>query len=121
MKLNGKYTDATVIAEEVDNYCLEQIQELINHEAFTEPVKIMPDAHAGAGAVIGFTMPVGDKIIPNTIGVDIGCGVDAINIGSEIPNDLRELDETIRDVVPFGLMFTTIQTLILRVLRHGCL
>ena len=62
--------------DDVEIGCVEQIDEFINHPAFTKPVVIMPDCHKGMGCVIGFTMLLDTdnviKIIPNTIGVDIG-------------------------------------------------
>jgi len=68
----------------VEESALAQIQELIDHPAFTEPVRIMPDTHIGAGAPIGFTMPLGERIVPNIVGVDVGCGMAAANLGDEI-------------------------------------
>lgn len=73
VKLKGTYTDAILYTDNAEYSCIEQIKGMINSPAFTEPVRIMPDTHAGKGSVVGFTMPVGDKLVPNTIGVDIGC------------------------------------------------
>lgn len=47
----------------VEDNCLKQIQELVDHPAFTEPVRVMPDTHWGAGAPIGFTMPLPDRVV----------------------------------------------------------
>jgi RNA-splicing ligase RtcB len=66
----GKYTMANVMIDSIDETTASQIVEFVNHEAFTNRVVIMPDTHAGKGSVIGFTMPVGICIIPNTIGVN---------------------------------------------------
>jgi tRNA-splicing ligase RtcB (3'-phosphate/5'-hydroxy nucleic acid ligase) len=71
--MTGKYTNAKVMIDEVEESCVAQITKFINNPAFTAPVAIMPDCHAGKGSVVGFTMPMTDKVIPNTIGVDIGC------------------------------------------------
>ena len=92
IELEGKYTDAQILGvEEVEEQSLAQVQKLIDHEAFTEPVRLMPDIHPGKGSVIGFTMPLGDRIIPNLIGVDIGCGMQATNVGPEILlEDMRQ-------------------------------
>ncbi|AGM11655.1 RtcB [Halovirus HCTV-5] len=110
ININGRHTDARIFTDEVDETCIEQVQELVNHEAFQNPVRIMPDAHAGAGAVIGFTMELGERICPNTVGVDIGCGMTALRLGR--PDELeirlgddglmRDLDESIRAHVPMG-------------------
>lgn len=100
-QINGKYTSAKVMIDNVEPECIAQIQNFTNHPAFTNPVAIMPDTHAGKGSVIGFTMPMTEKIIPNVIGVDIGCGMLSINIG-HLPISLEALDSKIRKLVPFG-------------------
>lgn len=103
--LEGVHTDAEVVGvdeDAVEAECLAQIQRMIDHEAFTEPVRVMPDAHQGTGSVIGFTMPLGDRIIPNVIGVDIGCGMHAANLGPDLPVEGGDLDEAIRARVPMG-------------------
>lgn len=69
----------------------------------------MPDAHGGLGphAIVGFSMRLGDRVIPNTVGGDIGCGMTAVKIDKtdidfdEI-DDLREVNEEVRDRVPMG-------------------
>lgn len=106
--IDGKHTSAEIKTTDVDDTCITQVQELVDHEAFQNPVRIMPDGHAGAGAVIGFTMPLGERIVPNTVGVDIGCGMTAFNLGhgyeidTRIEDHPREMDERIREVVPLG-------------------
>ena len=62
----------------------------------------MPDTHLGSGAPIGFTMPLGEKIVPNIVGVDVGCGMAATNLGSTLPLDHADRDTTVRNVVPMG-------------------
>jgi len=109
-EIEGEYNTATVhtnqTREDAETEAIEQIQSMADHEAFVgdEDIAIMPDFHWGSGAVIGFTMPVKDRIVPNTIGVDIGCGMYAVNFG-EIHEDelsLEKLDEAIRNGVPTG-------------------
>jgi RNA-splicing ligase RtcB len=100
--LKGKYTTAKIMIDSVDESCLNQINDFINHSAFTNPVAIMPDTHAGKGSVIGFTMPLSNKVIPNVIGVDIGCGMHSINIGNNLNLSLEKLDYKIRRSIPFG-------------------
>jgi RNA-splicing ligase RtcB len=104
IEFKGKYTTAKVMIDEIDETCAAQITGFINHPAFTNPVAIMPDCHAGAGSVIGFTMPLPDKVIPNTIGVDIGCGMLSCNLGEVDKSDLdmEAIDKEIRARVPFG-------------------
>lgn len=107
--LNGKYTSAKIMIDDVEENCMSQIIKFINHPAFTEPVAIMPDCHAGKGSVVGFTMSLEhlSKIIPNTIGVDIGCGMLATKIVRTQKMtagrfDLALIDSNIRRFIPFG-------------------
>lgn len=65
--ISGKYSTAKVMIDHIEDACTEQINGFLNHCAFTNPVAIMPDTHAGKGSVIGFTMPMTEKIIPNVI------------------------------------------------------
>lgn len=107
MEISGEYTTADIKTDAVDDYCTRQVEEMVNHEAFRNPVKIMPDAHGGAGAVIGFTMELGERVCPNTVGVDIGCGMTAFRL-SDVDIDLTdetemgEFDSRIRKGVPMG-------------------
>lgn len=98
----GKYTQAKVMIDQIDESCSSQITQFINHPAFTNPVAIMPDCHYGKGSVIGFTMEMADKVIPNCIGVDVGCGVLSVNLGIDVHLDLERVDEIIRETIPFG-------------------
>ena len=105
IELVGAHTTARVMLDDesqLESQCREQIQSLIDHPAFTEPVRIMPDTHWGAGAPIGFTMPLGDRIVPNVVGVDVGCGMAATNIGDALPLENRERERRIREAVPMG-------------------
>jgi len=102
ISIDGDSTTAEIKTTEVDDYCLEQVRTIANAEAFENPIKVMPDAHAGSGAVIGFTMELGDKVCPNTVGVDIGCGMTAGFFGGEPHAELDSIDESIRDTIPLG-------------------
>ncbi len=102
INLKGKYSEADVMIDTVEDQCVSQINTFLNHSAFTNKVVIMPDTHAGKGSVIGFTMKMTEKIIPNVIGVDIGCGMHSINIGKTLPLSLEKLDNKIRQQIPFG-------------------
>ncbi len=99
----GKYTKAMVMIDNIEPECQSQITHFINHEAFTNPISIMPDTHSGKGSVIGFTMKLTDKVIPNVVGVDIGCGMLSFCIGKTLPISLELLDHRIRNRVPFGI------------------
>lgn len=101
----GKATSAKVFTALLEETAETQIREFLDHPAFDGlKVRIMPDVHAGAGAVIGFTSTLGDKIIPNVIGVDIGCGVITARMAGPDaePDDLARFDEALRRVVPSG-------------------
>ena len=75
-QINGKFNSAKVFTDTIDPVAEEQIKTLCNQE-FTQGslIRVMPDVHAGAGCTIGTTMTVKDKIVPNLVGVDIGCGM----------------------------------------------
>lgn len=100
--IKGKYTTAKVYTDELEESASEQIKQMVDSPAFTNQVSIMPDVHAGAGSVIGFTMPLGDKVIPNIVGVDIGCSVISTEFNHFNFPDLSKLDNIIRSVIPFG-------------------
>ncbi len=100
--MKGKYNIANIFIDEIDDTTREQIQTFLNHPAFQGGyIAIMPDCHAGKGAVIGFTMKMNGYVLPNIVGVDIGCGVLASNIGT-CPVDLPALDKFIHEEIPSG-------------------
>jgi RNA-splicing ligase RtcB len=103
--IDGKYTKALITIDNIEPECLAQIGSMVNNVAFSNQVVIMPDTHSGKGSVIGFTMKMGDKIIPNIVGVDIGCGMLSCDIGKVnlSENDHKMLDDYIRRNVPFGM------------------
>ena len=73
-ELNGKYADCKVFTDNVSNETISQLMTLLNQESVSgSKIRIMPDTHAGKGCVIGTTMTLKDKVIPNLVGVDIGC------------------------------------------------
>ena len=86
----------------VEDNALEQIRTLADHPAFTEPIRVMPDTHWGAGAPVGFTMPLPDAVVPNVVGVDVGCGMAATNLGSRLPLDHADRERRVREAVPMG-------------------
>lgn len=95
-------SDLKIFTENIEPQALKQIYTLVKQPAFADcKVRIMPDVHAGAGCVIGFTADLGDKVIPNIVGVDIGCGMETVELGN-IDIDLAKLDEVIRKYVPNG-------------------
>lgn len=101
-EVKGKYSTAKIMINDVEDSCMSQIHHFVNHLAFTNPISIMPDTHAGKGSVIGFTMEMPEKLVPNVVGVDIGCGMLSINVG-KCDISFEALDEKIRKAVPFGV------------------
>ena len=92
-----------IFTNNIEQSAREQIDLLLEQEAFKDcKIRIMPDVHAGAGCVIGFTGNLGDKVIPNIVGVDIGCGMLCAELGN-IDIDLEKLDKTIRQYIPSGM------------------
>ena len=105
-EIRGRYATALVMIDQIDPATRTQIQDFCNAKMFAGLyIAIMPDCHKGAGAVIGFTCPVGEYIAPNIVGVDINCGILAVRIGS-IPGDpdvwRPEIDTFIRSYIPIG-------------------
>jgi len=100
--LNGKYNFAKVFTDNIEREAENQIVELCNQDFCSNAkIRVMPDTHAGAGCVIGFTADLGDKIIPNLIGVDIGCGMGVVKLG-QVDISLEKLDDIIYKYIPSG-------------------
>lgn len=94
--------DLKIFTNNIESTALNQIYTLVKQPAFSNcKVRIMPDVHAGAGCVIGFTADLGDKVIPNIVGVDIGCGMLTVELG-KIDINFNELDKVIREKIPSG-------------------
>lgn len=103
MTIYGKYTNAIVYADILDDKTKEQIKLLVDQDFMKDlKVRIMADCHAGAGCVIGTTLEIKDKIVPNLVGVDIGCGMLCVNLG-KIQIDFEELDNFIHNNIPAGM------------------
>ena len=97
--------DVKIFTDNIEENALEQIKELLSIEVFSDKkIRIMPDVHAGAGCVIGFTGNLGDKVIPNIVGVDIGCGMRILNLGKLHDIDFHAFHEHIRGNVPSGMI-----------------
>lgn len=91
-----------IFTKNIEEQAINQINELLKQEPFkNSKVRIMPDVHAGKGCVIGFTGNLGEKVIPNIVGVDIGCGMLCVELGN-IDLNLERLDKIIREYVPSG-------------------
>lgn len=107
IELRGKYGEAKVYTDVVDSESISQVINLLN-QPYVEGsrVRMMPDIHAGAGCTIGTTMTIQDKICPNLVGVDIGCGMETIRV-KEKHIELQSLDKLIRREIPSGFEIRT--------------
>ena len=105
MKLIENY-DVKIFTDNVEDVALEQIMQLLSIDVFSGcRIRIMPDVHAGAGCVIGFTGNLGDKVIPNIVGVDIGCGILVQPFKCEQDIDYHAFNEYIIKAIPVGKNF----------------
>ena len=94
--------DVKIFAKVIEDEAKEQIEVLSKQKSFCDQkIRIMPDVHAGKGCVIGFTSTIGDYVIPNVVGVDIGCGMVTVELG-KVDIDLQRLDAIIRECIPNG-------------------
>lgn len=104
--ISGKYNEAKVMVENIkqlESTVIEQIDYFLGCPALQGcKIRIMPDTHAGMGSVIGFTCTLNDNIIPNIVGVDIGCGVNAYKLNGINDIDFKEFDDHLRKSVPSG-------------------
>ena len=100
--IEGKYNIAKVFTDVVEETALSQIKTLCDQEFVKDSkLRIMPDVHAGAGCTIGTTMTIKDKIVPNLVGVDIGCGMETIQVKNK-HIELQKLDKLIYEEIPSG-------------------
>ncbi len=100
--IKGQFNQAIIYNDQVDEGAIEQIRTLCD-QPFTigSRIRVMPDVHAGAGCTIGTTMTITDKVVPNMVGVDIGCGMEVVRL-REVKVDFARLDALIRAHVPSG-------------------
>ena len=102
LEVKGKYNSAKIFTDVVDKASVAQVIELCN-QPFTAKsrIRMMPDIHAGAGCTVGTTMTITDKVVPNLVGVDIGCGMETVHL-REQHLELQKLDKLIRAKIPSG-------------------
>lgn len=100
--IEGKYNQAHVMIDEIDETTRGQIQEFVNNPSFSKSyIAIMPDCHKGMGSCIGFTMRMNNRIIPDVVGVDIGCGMLSAKYDVE-SLDTEAFDLFIKENIPSG-------------------
>ena len=102
LEVKGKYNEAKIFTDVVDETSVAQVTLLLNQEfAAGSRIRMMPDIHAGAGCTIGTTMTITDKVIPNLVGVDIGCGMETVKL-KEKHLELQKFDKVIYQKIPSG-------------------
>ncbi len=102
MEIRGKVNTAICYATVIEDEAIEQIRRMCDHD-FTagSRIRIMPDVHAGKGCTIGTTMTITDKVVPNIVGVDIGCGMYTVELGAVAP-DFAKVDAAAHEI-PSGI------------------
>lgn len=102
LTINGKHNAAIVFTDNIENTAHEQLEAVCNAPYLADcKVRVMPDVHAGKGCTIGTTMTIHGKVVPNMVGVDIGCGMYTVKLEDK-SIDFNELDATIRKYIPSG-------------------
>jgi len=102
MEIKGRYNTAIVYTENIEPGAIAQIKTLCDQEFVQgSKIRIMPDVHSGVGCTIGTTMTIKNKVVPNLVGVDIGCGMEVIKLENR-NFELQKLDKLIYDKIPSG-------------------
>lgn len=100
--INGH--DVKIFTDNIEASAIEQLERLLAIDVFADTkLRIMPDVHAGAGCVIGFTGNLGDKVIPNIVGVDIGCGMRVLQLRGVSSINYHDFNSHILANVPSGM------------------
>lgn len=105
--INGIYSSATIFTTNnpktaIDDYAIAQLQMLCdNPVSLGCKIRVMPDVHPGKVGTIGLTMTVGERILPNLTGIDIGCGMTMAQVTGKKP-EFQKLDTVIREHIPTG-------------------
>ena len=102
IKLTGTYASAKIFTDTAEPSAIQQIEHLLEQPFVAgSKIRIMPDVHAGMGCTIGTTMTITDKVVPNLVGVDIGCGMETVRL-KDNRIDLNQLDKAIHAHIPSG-------------------
>ena len=101
-ELKGRYATAKVFTDDVDNESISQVIQFLNQPiAEGQTIRMMPDIHPGAGCTIGTTMTITDKVVPNLVGTDIGCGMEVVYLDCD-EIDFKRFDHIVHHKVPHG-------------------
>lgn len=102
IEISGVYTSAKVFSDTIEDYAAAQVKMLCDHEAFGGcRIRVMPDVHPGKVGTVGFTSTVGDRILPNVVGIDIGCGMTLAKLKQK-KTEFQKLDAVIKQNIPSG-------------------
>jgi len=99
---NGEKTHAKIWTDHVEESAMKQIEDLCALPFIHKHVAVMPDVHCGYGSTVGSVIPTKGAIIPAAVGVDIGCGMMAVKIKADIPDNLLKVREAIESAIPHG-------------------
>ena len=101
-EVTGKFNTAKVFTDVVEQSAVDQIQ-LLCDQPFTRGscIRVMPDVHAGAGCTIGTTMTISDTVVPNLVGVDIGCGMEVVKLKNKFI-EVQKFDKAVHSLIPAG-------------------
>lgn len=101
-EITGNYAKAIVFTDDIEEYAMAQIKMICDNPVSEgSKIRVMPDVHPGQVGTIGLTMTVGERILPNLLGVDIGCGVTCARVkGKQL--ELQKFDSVIRKSIPSG-------------------
>ncbi len=101
--INGKNASAVVYSDTIEDYAFTQIKNICDNEAAKgSTIRVMPDVHPGFVAPIGLSMTVGNRILPNLVGIDIGCGMTVAKIKKHRGMEFKQLDSVINSRIPSG-------------------
>lgn len=103
-EINGKYNLAKIYASVIEDSAKNQINRMLDQQfSSNSNIAIMPDTHSGTGCVIGFTQTITDKVVPNLVGVDVGCGMLVLKISKKFIMDLPKMDKICHQIIPSGM------------------
>ena len=103
MIIEGQFNTAKIFTDVIEDGAIAQIKNVCDFSVFKgSKIRVMPDVHAGAGCTIGTTMTIKKHIVPNMVGVDIGCGMELARLEQK-ELDLEALDKFIHENIPSGM------------------
>lgn len=104
IEIQGRYNTAKVYTDNIEEAAYKQVLNLMNQKfAEGSHFAIMPDCHAGVGCVIGLTMKIVDRVVPNLVGVDIGCSMLVLKVDKSFHFDLPKVDKVWHQCIPSGM------------------